>query len=112
MLSKVFKYSLVMKTGEQRVTLPRGALVLRVAQQIIKRENVGLKLWALVDPGEPLVSRPFWLIETGKDVSLGPNARHISTLLLYGGGYVLHVFEDASWDAPLTTEVGGVYDEN
>ncbi len=70
-----------------RVRMPRHARVLSVAAV---RDEVFL--WAIIDPAEPEVSRPFSVRGTGHE--LGEVGEYVGTVVLLGGALVFHVFDD------------------
>ena len=83
----VHKYILSNET-EQTLLMPIGAKILRVATQ-----HTVIVLWALVNPDKKLKKYRIGIYLTGVDVSeTHKNLKHISTLLLYGGNEIIHVF--------------------
>lgn len=86
---EVWKFVLKMVTSEQVVEMPYGARILHVDMQY----NTPV-LWALVDPQETEADkRRFLIAETGQSIDYQRISGHISTLLLNGGRYAVHVFE-------------------
>jgi hypothetical protein len=74
-------------TDVQTVKMPRGAEIIAVQTQ---RDTP--RLWAVVDPKMPLVSRTFYVVGTGHEFTTG-NKRYIGTYQLMDGSLVFHVFE-------------------
>lgn len=83
----VYKYPLNPMQTRQTITLPVGAQILSVQLQ-----NLGMMLWALVDPeSKKTEERSICIYGTGH--AIYHDVRHISTLLINDGTLVLHVFE-------------------
>ena len=86
---EVWKFVLKMVSTEQTVEMPFGARILHADMQY----NTPV-IWALVNPQETeMDKRRFLIAETGQEIDYHRISVHISTLLLSGGRYVLHVFE-------------------
>lgn len=86
-MKTIYKYALRV-TDEQRVDLPRGAVVRLVAVQ-----GHALCLWAEVDPEAPLSSRTFRIYGTGHPILTTDDE-----ILFYVGSVVMdpfvwHVYE-------------------
>jgi len=86
----VHKYSLQPRSGRQSLLLPKGAEILAVGVQ----DDYNLQLWTLVD----VMYAPEWVERTLLVYATGeyqqePVGKHLGTLLLQNGAYVLHVFE-------------------
>lgn len=92
---KVFKYPL---TGvRSAIELPEGAQVLCVKPQQNDAE-VGVYLWALVDPDAPLEERTFEVVGTGIPLE-SKAADYVGSLTLPTAlPLVLHIFEDKKAD--------------
>ena len=83
----IHKYSL--NTDQtQKVEMPRGAQLLSVQAQDEK-----VMVWARVDTIYTNVQRIFHVALTGSDISSRLMGKHIGTVLLSGGGFVVHVFD-------------------
>lgn len=84
---KVFKY--IVEWGDVvHVDMPEDAQILTAQLQGSSRELV---IWALVNPGAPLQSRTFRIAGTGHPVTEA--VAYISTVQLFDGSVVFHVFE-------------------
>ena len=83
----IHKYPL--RVGRNEVELPWGAKILSVANQ---RENIAM--WAEVNDTHEKVSRLFHVVLTG--ASAPAPARYIGTVMLDGGNFVVHVYEDTN----------------
>lgn len=94
MNSVVWKFELELRSGVQRVGLPRNSKVLSFDVQ----HDIPC-IWALVDPEPEGVSgveeRQFVLTGTGHtiEVPAGRKLLHVGTALHVGGTFVWHVFE-------------------
>lgn len=88
-MQSIYKYPLSF-IDTQEIELPTGAQVLTVQ---VQRDN--LQLWALVDPEiETVEKRKFIVIGTGNPINdLINTVVYISTIQIYGGALVFHVFE-------------------
>lgn len=85
-MKAVYKYEL--SPGENVLVMPVGAEVLTVQLQ---RDRACL--WAVVDTNETATEkRGFIIAGTGHQLPDDP-LRYISTIQLYGGSLVFHVFE-------------------
>lgn len=83
---QIWKFQL-RATGDQVIRMPAGAEIISCQAQ-----NGKVCLWATVDPkGEP-APRRFSIYGTGMDAE-EPPGDFVGTVLLHGGGLVLHVFE-------------------
>ena len=87
-MKTVYKYSVPIADNPV-IPLPEGAKVLSVGAQ-----DYEVKLWALVDPDKPMVSRNFRLAGTGHDIE-GNNLHFIGTVIM--NGLVLHLFEQVEF---------------
>ncbi len=89
----IWKYQLQQRSGTYSVSMPKGAQLLSVANQ-----NEYATLWALVEPKAPQVKRFLSNIPTGVSIGgkLGPP---IGVILLDGGDYVIHVFDEGEEDS-------------
>lgn len=83
-MRKVYKYDLNVNTA---LHLPNKAKVLCAKEQYGK-----VCLWAEVNPVAPLEPRHFRMYATGEPMT-EENSTFIDTVLLHGGGLVLHVYE-------------------
>lgn len=88
MTHSVYKYALH-ATDDQWVLMPKGAVLLHVAEQ----GGGQLYVWAHVDPAAPLVPRRIITIDTGHPAPDIGQFDHVGTVLLHGGRIVLHVFD-------------------
>ena len=87
MVTAVCKYALSDGPGTTTHLMPIGARVLGV--ESVQSRPV---IWARVDPTAEKVDRTFEVAETDALLPDGP-LDYIGTAQLYGGSYVLHVFE-------------------
>lgn len=84
---KIYKYPLEL-VDQQTVHLPYGYRILTAQLQ-----NGNLQLWALIDPIENLsIPVSIGIYGTGNPINEDPG-KYISTVQLYDGGLVFHVFE-------------------
>ena len=88
MQKTIWKYLLVHQ-HQQTIRMPAGAEILSVQAQLGEPH-----LWALVDPEAPEADRTFRLYGTGHPIDPGLDLRYVGTVLLLGGGFVTHLFED------------------
>jgi hypothetical protein len=72
------------------LALPKGAQVLSAALQ-----HNDPHIWALVDAEAPPEARKFCCLGTGWKID-ETNLKFIGTVLLEGGTFVFHLFEDVS----------------
>lgn len=90
-MSKViYKYD-VDVSDSQTIDMPKGAQLLSVGVQ-----NGRIKLWALIDPGEPIVSRDLILIGTGHPIirTLGEFIGTVHLTMPHSGSVlVFHLFD-------------------
>lgn len=85
----ILKYSVPeIGPGEFTLDLPLGAVALTVQLQ----PGLGMRLWALVDPGAPTEKRVFQVFYTGEFFDPTGYA-WLATVPLDDGRMVLHVFE-------------------
>lgn len=85
----IWKFPLPL-ADEVRVPMPGGAQILTVAA-VFNEPFV----WAIVDPGAPVVERELSIRGTGH--ALGTVGGYIGTFVLEGGGsFVFHVFDAVS----------------
>lgn len=84
---KIFKYSIEI-VDTQSLAFPRAAIILSVQVQ-----NGRPQIWALVDPGAPVVPRKFALRGTGHDATGMGWAKFIGTFQMHGGDLVFHLFD-------------------
>lgn len=87
MEQRIWKYQLEI-TDDQVISMPTGAEILTVQMQ-----NGKPCLWALVDPNEE--TKTYRLIQiygTGNPIPDG-NRRYISTIQIFNGDLIFHVFE-------------------
>lgn len=82
--SVVHKYPLA-----SSITMPMGAQVLHVAEQLGKPF-----LWALVDTSRGTMTRSFVIAGTGHYLDPVTLGRFVGTVLLEYGALVLHVWEE------------------
>lgn len=87
-MSAIWKFELPTR-GVATVQMPRGAVVLSVANQ-----NERLQLWALVNPRAPLEERSFLIALTGSvgRIDIQPG-QFVGTVLFADGTFVAHVFQ-------------------
>ena len=76
------------------VEMPKGAEVLYASMQ-----GGSARVWALVDPDAPKVSRKVWILGTGGDCSgLSPRAKYVNAFMDFSDisrmTFVYHVFDD------------------
>lgn len=84
---RVFKYSV--EWGDiAHVDMPEDAQILTAQLQ---GSSEKLVVWALVNPGAPLQSRTFRIAGTGHRIT--ETVAYISTVQLFDGSAVFHVFE-------------------
>lgn len=74
---------------DREVEMPTGAKLLHVAEQ-----HGQLCTWAEVDPDAPTEIRRFALVGTGHNVP--ENVTFVGTILMMGGGILIHVYERSS----------------
>ena len=84
----IYKYELEV-TDEQIVLLPKEAKILCVQEQ-----HGGPKLWALLNPEEPLEPRLIRTCGTGHLIKDIKRLHYLGTYQLHNGTLVFHVFED------------------
>lgn len=99
-MKTVYKYDLSPKAGLIKpgalsmVTMPRGAKILKVAEQRMR-----ICVWALIDTDETVTERrTFHVVGTGQEICEPPSfyggrMEHVGTFLMMDGDYVWHVFE-------------------
>lgn len=83
----VWKYNLPALPGSGPIEMQQGAQLLKFDVQLDE-----LCLWALVDPGAPVVHRYLGIAETGL-TALRDDEKYVGTALLQSGKYVLHLFD-------------------
>lgn len=89
MAGVIYKYA-IPGPGSGPVRMPKGAHCLCAREQ----GNEAF-VWAIVDPSAELEARHFVAIETGK-TNVPDGSRYLGTAILFGGEYVLHIFEPAT----------------
>jgi len=72
----IWKYTLSITSGAQRLEMPQGARLLSVAEQAGK-----LCLWAMVDPAKSHTTRYVEVTGTGQPLDAGINRRLIGTVI-------------------------------
>lgn len=84
----IFKYEIC--RGDSNLSMPENSEILTVQIQ-----NNEIRLWAKVNTEMPAVSRQFKAIPTGHEIStqLGYENKYISTVQLFKGDLVYHIFE-------------------
>lgn len=88
MRETIWKYTFRLNTERfEQIDMPIGAHILCVQAQDDKPI-----LYALVNPNNECESRTFELMETGAEF-YSTKRCYIGTTMLYGGSYVLHIFE-------------------
>lgn len=87
-LLRIFKYPLIIEGGEQAVSMPAHAKILKVGNQ-----HDEVMIWALVDDSEFHEPRYFELLPTGASFKEHPMSIYLDTVVTHGGGLVWHVFE-------------------
>jgi len=70
------------------VDMPYGAVPRAVGVQ-----GPDVVLWAEVLPTAPVRRRRFRLAKTGQDLGTVVNHRYVGTVMLFDGGYVVHVYD-------------------
>jgi hypothetical protein len=76
----------------QELELPVGSKALSCQVQ-----HNQMKLWALVDTDLPLRKYSIWIYGTGHPVCLSPAKEFLSTVQLYEGVCIFHVFVQADF---------------
>lgn len=84
-MNEIYKYSLDVCLGDNRILMPRGAEILTAQAQ-----HGLITLWARVFPEAPKEYRSIYVIYTGQPFPY-VERRYIATVQLFG--YVYHVFE-------------------
>lgn len=84
----IWKYEI--DESVNRIDLPVGAKILRVGEQ-----HGSLRIWALVNPNVPKVTREFYIVGTGQIFYHRRDDVHLGTVVMPGGIFVWHVFERA-----------------
>lgn len=87
----VWKYDIGMPGAPFAVQMPRRACVVSVHVQ-----GEQPRMWAIVDPEQPLEQRVFVVVATGAtipDTKVGAVAAFVGTFLVGGGDLVFHLFE-------------------
>ena len=92
-MKKIHKYPLL---PPFIVHAPRDAQWLHVASQNVEGRTVPV-IWAIVDDSAFNVKHTFSCLGTGQEVGEHVD-RHIGTILMEGGQYVIHVFLDKVGD--------------
>lgn len=87
-MKAVYRYDLD-EVIEQEIEIPRNAQLLKVERQT--RLPLGLSLWALIDPDEPMARRKIFLVGTGH-LEVPDSAIFISTYQ-EPMGFVWHFFD-------------------
>ena len=88
MTQVIWEFPLDASIDRQVVDMPASARVLSVAEQHGK-----LTVWALWQRGDARIAPKLFEIRgTGEDFALDASMRFLGTVLLAGGGYVVHVF--------------------
>lgn len=82
----IYKYQFDI-TDEQQIQLPRGAIILHIADQ-----RGFPQLWALIDPGAPPEPYTLQVRGTGHCCDDVEPSRYIGTFFQRGGDLVWHVF--------------------
>lgn len=88
-MSAIWKY-LVEVADRFEIDMPDGARVLCVQVQ-----HDHPQIWAMVDPGAPVITRRFRVVGTGHRIE-EPIGQYVGTFQLYGGEFVGHLFEEAT----------------
>ncbi len=70
------------------IKMPIGARLLTIQVQ-----HGEPKLWALVDPDRPVVTRRFRIADTGHPVEDWEATAYVGSFQLYSGNFVRHVFD-------------------
>jgi hypothetical protein len=95
-MATIWKYELKAE-DEQVLIMPAGAKILS-AQVQNHGFHDAICIWAIVDPNTPsskLEKRKFRIIGTGHPFNDADNLTFISTVQMYDGKLVFHVFEAA-----------------
>jgi hypothetical protein len=85
-MKTIWKYDV--QPDEFALEMPRGTHVIGVQVQHGKP-----RMWALVDPSEPVETRRFLTAGTGHELDRAEELRHAGTFQMCGGDLVLHLFE-------------------
>lgn len=83
-----FEWPSAFFSGVAEINMPRGAEVIHAAEQFGK-----IQLWARVDPAALIEPKRFALCLTGAPAPTILDGRFIATLILNGGSFVVHIFE-------------------
>lgn len=91
-MKTIYKYVLNAQQPDI-IELPVGAQILSARSQT----GEDICIWALVefDHFLQVEQRRIWTFGTGHEIPTDLNLKHIDTVLLYKGGLVFHVFEEA-----------------
>lgn len=81
----VWKYQL-----EDTLEMPEGARILTAAVQVHGR----ISMWAAVDPDAPVAIRRFRTVGTGRPLPTDVALAYVATVLMNGGDFAYHVFEE------------------
>ncbi len=84
----IHKYTIA-NTEFQHVMIPMDATIISVHEQ-----RGQLSLWAMHGAAKGIEMRHIRILHTGQQFAREHELLHIGTLLLAGGDYVLHVFEE------------------
>lgn len=85
----IYRYELNVDDGLSYIDMPEGAKVLSISTE---RTDPYIEMWAGVDTNNPLVTRQFAVVGTGREIPIS-FIRFIGTVLIDKGEYVFHVFE-------------------
>lgn len=89
-MKTVFKYKLEV-TDHQEIELPKEASVLLIAEQ-----HDVLCMWCEVDTEEVKETRCFRIYGTGHEIQNRDNLMFLQTVVMSGGHFVAHIFEEES----------------
>ena len=93
MIRRIYKYP-VRIDDKTSVTMPLGARILNVHEQMLSCGRSGAFLWALVDPSEKeMVTRRVRIAGTGHDIDDAEKLAYCGTFHLSTSGLVFHLLE-------------------
>lgn len=85
MATTIYKYLL---TVHESIKIPKGATILSANEQDNKAY-----IWCMVDTNNELEERRFNIYGTGDIIDENINQKFISTVMLWNGTLVFHIFE-------------------
>jgi hypothetical protein len=87
----IYKYTIHQNIHEH-LEMPKGAEILH--SHMLHGE---LRLWALVDPDQPIEGRVFRIFVTGEKTNFSRH-KYIDTFIAHDGNFVGHLFEQVDFD--------------